>query len=107
MQKEKNKVGVHTPALTTEVYNQLQEQGFKVDDLCWKNDQGDCLQINDMAIIWVPNEKIYSHYGYVPFSKTWKDPETGEVFGDQYNWDKEKLFKTREELFAFLQSLIS
>jgi hypothetical protein len=92
--------GVHTPQLTTELYKELKAYELKVKDLSWGNDEGDSIQVNDNCIVWVPNSN-YSHWGYVPFLTSYVESD-GSIYADEYDWDKQLLFKTKEQLIQFL-----
>jgi len=96
-----NNYGCHTPFDTERVYGILEEAGLNVQDLSWHNDEGDSLKVNNNCNVWIPNPKVYSHYGYVPYKTVWMDDD-GEAYADEYDWDKERIFETEHELVNFL-----
>lgn len=97
-----NEFGYHTPELTREIFNVLKESGHEVDDLSWHNDEGDSIKLDNKATVWMPNGRTFTHFGYVPYLTTFTDDD-GNVYVEEYDWDNEKLFQSKESLLEFLK----
>lgn len=84
--------GIHTPELTTAVFSWLQEQGYEVEDISWRHDECDSIQVNNAWKVWISDtekrERYLHHFSLVQIDE---EGQTTQELGTTPDLEK---FKT-------------